>query len=47
MIRVSNEELSKISQFLASCDSMANGKFILADVKITKSQKENDEFKNN
>lgn len=36
MIKVSNEELSKISQFLASCDSMANGKFILADVKITK-----------
>ncbi|MBR4124342.1 MAG: hypothetical protein IKR12_02085 [Clostridia bacterium] len=36
MIQVSNEELSKISQFLASCDSMANGKFILADVKITK-----------
>lgn len=36
MIQVSNEELSKISQFIASCDSMANGKFILADVKITK-----------
>ena len=36
MIQVSNEELSKISQFIASCDSMAHGKFILADVKITK-----------
>lgn len=36
MIQVSNEELSKISQFLASCDDMINGKFILADVKITK-----------
>ena len=36
MIRVSNEELSKIAQFVASCDDMINGKFILADVKITK-----------
>ncbi len=36
MIKVSNEELSKISQFISSCDDMVNGKFILADVKITK-----------
>ena len=36
MIKVSNEELSKIAQFIASCDDMINGKFILADVKITK-----------
>ena len=36
MIQVSNEELSKIAQFIASCDDMINGKFILADVKITK-----------
>lgn len=36
MIKVSNEELSKIAQFVASCDDMINGKFILADVKITK-----------
>ena len=36
MIKVSNEELSKISQFIASVDDMINGKFILADVKITK-----------
>ena len=36
MLKVSNEELSKISQFLSSCDDMANGKFILADIKITK-----------
>ena len=36
MIKVSNEELSKIAQFLSSCDDMINGKFILADIKITK-----------
>src|SRR5574344_1411732 len=36
MIKVSSEELSKISQFVASCNDMINGKFILADVKITK-----------
>ena len=36
MIQVSNDELSKIAQFVASCDDMINGKFILADVKITK-----------
>src|SRR5574344_432748 len=36
MIKISNEELSKISQFVDSCDDMINGKFILADVKITK-----------
>lgn len=36
MIKVSNEELSKIAQFVSSCDDMANGKFILADVKINR-----------
>ena len=36
MVKVANEELSKIAQFIASCDDMINGKFILADVKITK-----------
>lgn len=36
MIKVSNEELSKIAQFLSGCDDMINGKFILADLKITK-----------
>ena len=36
MIKVSNEELMKISQFMASCDDMIKGKFILADVKIAK-----------
>ena len=28
--------MQKIAQFIASCDDMINGKFILADVKITK-----------
>ena len=36
MLQVSNEELSKIAQFSASVDDMINGKFLLADVKITK-----------
>ena len=36
MIQVSNEELTKITQFIAGCNDMINGKFILADVKITK-----------
>ena len=36
MINVSNEELTKIAQFIASCNDMINGKFILADIKITK-----------
>ncbi len=36
MIKVSNEELTKIAQFVSSCEDMINGKFILADVKITK-----------
>jgi hypothetical protein len=36
MIQISNEELTKISQFVASCNDMVNGKFILADIKITK-----------
>ena len=36
MMQVSNEELSKIAQFIAGCNDMINGKFILADVKITK-----------
>lgn len=36
MIQVSNAELSKIAQFIAGCNDMINGKFILADVKITK-----------
>ena len=36
MIQVSAQELSKISQFIAGCNDMANGKFILADIKITK-----------
>ena len=36
MLQVSNEELSKISQFIAGCNDMINGKFILADIKISK-----------
>lgn len=36
MIKVSNEELAKIAKFLSGCDDMINGKFILADLKITK-----------
>ena len=36
MIKVSAEELSKISQFVASVNDMINGKFILADIKIKK-----------
>ena len=36
MLKVSNEELSKIAQFISSVDDMINGKFILADVKITR-----------
>lgn len=36
MLKVSNEELSKISQFIAGCNDMINGKFILADIKISK-----------
>ena len=36
MVKVSNEELSKISQFIACCNDMINGKFILADIKISK-----------
>ena len=36
MVKVSVEELSKIAKFVASVDDMINGKFILADVKITK-----------
>ena len=36
MIKVSAEELSKISQFIASVNDMINGKFILADIKIKK-----------
>lgn len=36
MIKVSNEELSKITQFTAGCNDMINGKFLLADIKIMK-----------
>ena len=36
MLQVSNEELSKITQFIAGCNDMINGKFILADIKISK-----------
>lgn len=36
MLKVSNEELSKIAQFVSSCDDMINGKFLFADVKIKK-----------
>ena len=36
MIKVSNEELTKINEFIAGCNDMINGKFILAEVKITK-----------
>lgn len=36
MIQVSAEELTKISQFIAGCNDMINGKFLLADIKITK-----------
>ena len=36
MEKVTNDELVKISSFIASCNDMINGKFILADVKILK-----------
>lgn len=36
MIKVSNEELKKIGQFMSCCEDMINGKFILADTKIKK-----------
>ena len=36
MLKISNEELSKITQFIAGCNDMINGKFILADLKISK-----------
>lgn len=36
MAKLSNEELTKINAFINSCNDMINGKFILADVKITK-----------
>lgn len=36
MIKISNEELSKVTQFVACCNDMIKGKFILADVKISK-----------
>lgn len=36
MIQISNEELTKVTQFVASCNDMINGKFILADIKIAK-----------
>lgn len=35
MKNVSIEELNKIREFATSCDDMINGKFILADVKIS------------
>lgn len=36
MLQVSNEELTKITQFIAGCNDMIKGKFILADIKISK-----------
>ena len=36
MVQISNDELAKITQFVAGCNDIINGKFILADVKITK-----------
>lgn len=36
MIQVSNEELVKINEFIAGCNDIINGKFLLADMKITK-----------
>ena len=36
MEQITSEELSKIKAFIASCDDMINGKFILADIKILK-----------
>ncbi len=36
MKQVSTDELTKISAFIASCNDMINGKFILADIKILK-----------
>lgn len=35
MQKVTNEELVKISEFISSVDGLINGKFILADIKIS------------
>lgn len=36
MLKISNEELTKITQFVAGCNDMIGGKFLLADIKINK-----------
>ena len=35
MQKVTNEDLIKISEFINSIDGLINGKFILADIKIS------------
>lgn len=36
MIQISSEEMSKINEFISGCNEIINGKFILADIKISK-----------
>lgn len=36
MIQISNEEVLKINEFINGCNEIINGKFILADIKISK-----------